>query len=257
MEQKSTFDRVAGLYGSVRRGYPDALIEDVCEFAQLRPADPVLEVGCGAGQATISFATRGYQLTAIDPGPALIDVAKARMPAQSHVNFVVAPFETWDARGETFKLVLSAQAWHWIARDIAFAKAADCLAPQGALAVFGHVPRALPEPLNSAFKSVYLKYTGRWGAPPEAGYLPTGPLASWFEASARFDRVVHRCYRWSWRHSAASYLDFARTRSDHQIMPADTLDAMLSDLRGAIESCAESFDWPYETHLYMAKRRQS
>jgi SAM-dependent methyltransferase len=257
MEHKSTFDRVAVLYASVRPGYPDELIEDVCEFAQLRPADPVLEVGCGAGQATISFATRGYRLTAIDPGPALIGEAKARMPAPSQVNFVVVPFETWDAGGATFKLLLSAQAWHWIAPDIAFPKAADCLVPQGVLAVFGHVPRALPEPLNSAFKSVYLKYTGSWGAPPEAGFLPTGPFASWFEASGRFDSVVHRCYRWNWRHSAASYLVFARTRSDHQIMPADRLDAMLSDLRGAIESCAETFDWPYETHLYMARRSRS
>jgi trans-aconitate methyltransferase len=205
---------VATLYGSIRRGYPDELIADVCEFAELRPGDPVLEVGCGAGQATIGFAARGYRLTALDPGPALIEVARAKVPATSQVNFVVSPFETWDARGEKFKLLFSAQAWHWIARDIAFAKAADCLAAQGVLAVFGHVPGLLSEPLNSAFKSVYLKYTGRWGAPPESGYLPTGPFASWFDASERFDTVVHRCYRWNWRHTAASYIDFARTRSD-------------------------------------------
>ena len=255
MEQKSTFDRVATLYGSVRPGYPDELIADVCEFAELRPGDPVLEVGCGAGQATTSFAQRAFRLTAIDPGPALIDVARAKMPAPSHVNFVVAPFEAWDANGEKFKLLFSAQAWHWIAPDVAFAKAADCLNAHGVLAVFGHVPGSLPEPLNSAFSSAYLKHTGKWSPPPESGYLPTGPFASWFEASARFDSVVHRSYRWIWRHTAKSYVDFARTRSDHQIMPAEKLDALLSDVEGAIESCAETFDWPYETHLYMAKRR--
>ena len=255
MEQRSTFDRVATLYGSVRPGYPDALIEEVCEFAELRLGDPVLEVGCGAGQATISFAPRSYRLTAIDPGPALIEVARAKMPPSSQVDFVISPFETWDARGETFKLLFSAQAWHWIPRDVSFSKAADCLVDHGVLAVFGHVPCALPEPLHMAFKSVYLKHTGKWAPPPETGYRPTGPLVSWFDASGRFERVEHRCYRWNWRHTAESYVDFARTRSDHQIMRSEKLDALLSDVREAIESCAGTFDWPYETHLYMAKRR--
>src|SRR5215471_18227642 len=185
MELRATFDRVAALYGSARPGYCDALIEDVCQFAELQPGDPVLEVGCGAGQATVSFAGRGYRLTAIDPGAALIEVAKAKLARDAQVNFVVAPFEEWSAGSETFKLLFSAQAWHWIPPEVSFAKAAGCLTEHGVLAVFGHVPCALPEPLNAAFEAIYVEHMGAWGPPPEAGYLPSGPFKAWFDSSGR------------------------------------------------------------------------
>jgi SAM-dependent methyltransferase len=257
MEQRATFDRVAGLYGSARPGYCDALIEDVCKFAELHAGDRVLEVGCGAGQATVSLAGRGYRLTAVDPGAALIEVAQAKLAHDNQVDFVIAPFEAWDARGQTFKLLFSAQAWHWIPPDISFAKAADCLTEHGVLAVFGHVPSALPELLNTAFEAVYVKHLGAWGPPPERGYLPSGPFKSWFDSSGRFETVIHRCYRWIWRHTAESYVAFARTRSDHQMLPEGKLDVLLSDLHRMIDAQGGAFDWPYETHLYMAKRRLS
>jgi SAM-dependent methyltransferase len=255
MEQRATFDRVATLYGSARPGYPDDLVGDVCQFAGLQSGDPVLEVGCGAGQATISFATRGYRLTAIDPGAALIEVARAKLVHNAQVVFVVTPFEAWDAGKQTFKLLFSAQAWHWIPPDVSFARAADCLTEHGVLAVFGHVPCALPEPLNTAFEAVYVEHMGAWGPAPETAYLPTGPFRSLFEASGQFGEVTHRCYRWSWHHTASSYVAFARTRSDHQMLPAQTLEALLAGLHRMIDAQGGTFDWPYETHLYMAKRR--
>jgi len=255
MEHKSTFDRVATLYGSARPGYSRDLIDDIGSFAALKAGDPVLEVGCGAGQATAGFAALGIRLTALDPGAALIAVAKQRLSDVPNVSFVVTPFEAFDASGATFKLIFAAQSWHWIAREISFAKAADLLVPSGTLAVFGHVPGALTEPHASAFQRVYLEHMGAWGPPPESGYLPSGPFASWFEASGRFEPVVHRMYRWTWRHTAQSYVAFARTRSDHQMMPKAKLEALLSALEIAIAAEGDVFDWPYETHLYMARRK--
>ena len=254
MEHKSTFNRVATLYGTARRGYPDELVEDICRFADLADGDSVLEVGCGAGQATTSFAKRGHRLTALDPGAELIEVAKGKLVDASNVSFIVTPFETFDVKTARFKLIYAAQSWHWIPREVAFAKASKLLQPSGVLAVFGHVPGPLAEPMASAFEKVYRAQMGRFGPPPEAGYLPSGPFARWFAESGCFGDVVHRFYHWNWRHSAASYVAFARTRSDHQMLPADKLEPLLSDIRKAIEANGNEFDWPYETHLYMAKR---
>jgi ubiquinone/menaquinone biosynthesis C-methylase UbiE len=56
VEQRETFDAIADLYGRARPGYPDALVDDVVAFAGLKTGDVILEIGCGAGQATAGFA---------------------------------------------------------------------------------------------------------------------------------------------------------------------------------------------------------
>ena len=254
MEHKSTFDRVAALYGTARRGYPDQLVDDVCSFAALADGETILEVGCGAGQATTSFARRGCRLIALDPGANLIEIAKRKLSDTPNVSFVVSQFESFDAHADRFKLIYAAQSWHWIPREVSFAKAAALLEPSGVLAVFGHVPGPLAEPIASTFELIYRAHMGRFGPPPEAGYLPSGPLAKWFADSGFFGDVVHRFYRWRWRHSAESYVAFARTRSDHQMLPAEKLETLLADIENALKAHGDEFDWPYETHLYMAKR---
>ena len=62
MEQRFTFDQVASVYREARPGYPDALVDDVVSHADLKPNDRILEVGCGTGQATMSFAKRGFPI---------------------------------------------------------------------------------------------------------------------------------------------------------------------------------------------------
>lgn len=160
MEQRATFNQVAGLYGSARPGYPDALVADVIAFAGVRAGDRVLEVSCGAGQATASFAHRGFRLTALDPGDALLAKARERVGGDADVAFVHAPFEAWQPDRARFRLVLAAQSWHWIPPEVSFAKAADLLEPGGALAVFGHVPAELSGPLAAQFEAIYRRHTG-------------------------------------------------------------------------------------------------
>ncbi len=47
MEQRFTFNQVANLYRAARPDYPEALIEDVVSYADLKQNDKILEVGCG------------------------------------------------------------------------------------------------------------------------------------------------------------------------------------------------------------------
>ncbi|MEL6800057.1 MAG: magnesium protoporphyrin IX methyltransferase [Pseudomonadota bacterium] len=50
----------------------------------------VLDAGCGAGQMTAALAARGADVTAVDISPALIEVARARLPSDTpgQVRFV-------------------------------------------------------------------------------------------------------------------------------------------------------------------------
>ncbi len=187
MEARQTFDKVADLYAKVRQGYPAALYGDLGALGALSPSMRMLEVGCGAGQATVDLANKVRDLIALDPGAALIEAARQRLAQAANVAFVVSNFEDYAAEPASFDLIVSAQAWHWIPPQIAYPKAADALTSGGWLAVFGHVPMPPPEPFAEAFKAVVeARFPGAWGQPPpQAAYLPTGPFAGQFDASGR------------------------------------------------------------------------
>ncbi len=254
MEQRFAFDQVARAYQAVRPDYADALIDDVIAYAGLRSGDVILDVGCGTGQATKSFATRGFAMLALDPGPQMIGAAREALAAFPNVSFAEATFEAWSPPAMPFRLITAAQSWHWVPPGAGFAKAAEVLAPDGTLAVFGHVPVGLDPPLLEQFKQIYQRHIGYQGPPPEAWYLPDGPFKPAFEASALFGPITHRCYPWQWRHTTASYLAFLRTRSDHQVMAPAQREAVFDAIAAAIDGYGGAFAFDYETHLYMAHR---
>ena len=194
MEQRFTFDQVAGTYAAARSDYPEALADDVLSYAELQPGDRMLEIGCGSGQATKSFARRGFAILAIDPGAALIRAAREHLAAIAKVELLETTFAAWPAREAAFRLVIAAQAWHWISPELRFAKAAQVVSPGGSLAVFGNVPVGLPAALLEDFRQIYLRRTGAWGLPPEAWYLPGGPIKADFERAGLFAPMTHKTY---------------------------------------------------------------
>src|SRR4051795_519263 len=96
MEQRETFEQVADLYADARPGYPTALYDDLERLAGLGSQARVMEVGCGAGQATGDLAARAGRVLALDPGERLVAEARARVAA-ANVDFVVARFEDLEA----------------------------------------------------------------------------------------------------------------------------------------------------------------
>src|SRR5579863_7699494 len=147
MEQRFAFDEIATVYGAARPGYPEALIEDVVSYADLKQSDKILEVGCGTGQATKSFAKRNFVIVAIDPGPAMLRGARETLAGFTNVEFLETTFEAWPSTQGKFRLIVAAQSWHWVSAEARFVKAAEALSPGGSLAIFGHVPVGLPAPL--------------------------------------------------------------------------------------------------------------
>jgi ubiquinone/menaquinone biosynthesis C-methylase UbiE len=68
----------AGGSRRVRRTFVDAL--------ELRPAQRVLEIGCGTGQVTELLVAAGAEVTAVDALAPMIEVARRRAPAATFVE---------------------------------------------------------------------------------------------------------------------------------------------------------------------------
>jgi ubiquinone/menaquinone biosynthesis C-methylase UbiE len=254
LEQRFTFDQIASLYRAARPDYPETLIDDVLSYADLKPNDKIFEVGCGAGQATKSFAKRGFRILATDPGSEMLRAARESLASFSNVELVEGTFEAWRAEEDVFRLIIAAQSWHWVSPDVRFVKAAEVLSPNGSLAVFGNVPVRLPAPLLAKFKEIYLRQTGKWGPPLEAWYLPNGPIQGWFDESGVFGPVEHRSYPWKWQHTTSSYTDFLRTQSHYRMLESAKRDGVLGEIAKAIDDHGGGFIADYETHLYIARR---
>jgi SAM-dependent methyltransferase len=247
--EAETFNAVAAEYDAMRPTYPDALFADLAD-AVGGAGQRVLEVGCGSGQATRGLLRRGWEVLAVDPGADLVALAKAQL--EGPVEFQVARFEDFISEPRAFRLVASAQAWHWVDPVIGFRKVWEALQPGGVFAVFGHVQSALPLEVASRLQPVYAQLAPElWGPTPETWYLPEGPVRAMFDASGLFGPVTHKGYSWSERGSAETFVRQLRTRSYYNILGAARRDHLLAEVEKALVPLGD-ITLGHETHLYRA-----
>lgn len=253
MQLRDAFDTVAEVYDAIRPGYPEPLFDEIAAVAGLHAGDPVLEVGCGSGQATAGLLARGYDVTALDPGPALIAAAEQRFGPESQVRFVTARFEDWQPPAKSFRLVAAAQAWHWTPPAQAFPRAARALGEGGWLAIFGHVPVRFPAKFLATAQPLYMRHAPElWAPPPETWYLPGGPLPSLIAGSGLFERPRHSAHPWTWRHTPGSFARFLESRSDVQLIPEPSRSALIEGLAAMVADQGGALEVGYETQLYLA-----
>jgi ubiquinone/menaquinone biosynthesis C-methylase UbiE len=82
----------------------------VVERLDLRPADRVLEIGCGHGVAATYVLERGARLTAIDRSPKMIEAATRRNAAyveSGMAEFLVAHLEDLDLGDRRFDVIFA------------------------------------------------------------------------------------------------------------------------------------------------------
>ncbi|WP_340647519.1 class I SAM-dependent methyltransferase [Phenylobacterium sp.] len=251
-----SFDEVADLYDAHRPGYPADLFVDLMAEARLGPDDAILELGCGTGQATRGLAPFGRRVLAIDPGPELVGVARRRMAAFPYVHFAVSTFEDWAPGLSAYRLIVSAQAFHWIDWGVALPKAAAVLAPGGMLACFAHVPEPPPAAFLGVFEPIYARMAPElWVDPPERWYWPGGAFAQGLAASGLFGAAEHRVYPTTRTYSADGFVDYLRTRSDYRALGRERLDALLAAVALAVRDGGGTIEMEMPAHLHMARRR--
>lgn len=216
LDLKTTFNTVASSYAEIRPGYPDELVRDVLDLSKIEKGGKLLEVGCGTGQATESFAAFGYDMTCLDIGHDLLSVAKRRLSHYKKVRFVLCAFEDWGAAG-TFDLVISATAFRWVSPRVRFLRACDTLKPGGSLAIFSNQHIRRDQGFFAEVQEVYAKHYVVADSPrdPSKPTLVDSPEPG---ITAFFD-PIHRAYPWAQDYSAEQYIKLLGTYSDHIALP--------------------------------------
>ena len=99
-----------GIYSSGQQLNRYPFSEVVSFFFRNRPTTSgdrpcALDVGCGSGVHCAFLASHGFDVLGIDFSPSAIDAARAAYPDPA-IAFRTADFQTFDARGQMFDLVV-------------------------------------------------------------------------------------------------------------------------------------------------------
>jgi SAM-dependent methyltransferase len=241
---------VAALYDVTRQGYPEEIVGTVCETAGLGASAvgagaEVLEIGCGTGQLSRQLAGRGFNLTAIDIGTAMVAAARLNV-ADPMVTFEVCSFEEFAGSGP-FDLIVSATAFHWVDPAVAWAKAAGLLRPGGWLALMVTGER-YPEPLRTQLQELWAKYNRRpaWVADKPA-------WAAGLRETSLFGEPVELQHERELRLPAQTVLGVERTRATFLSYSKPDQQAFTADLTALLEPSSH-VDAVQDTFLAMAPR---
>ena len=256
MTDRTLFDAAVELYDEIRPGYPGTLTEAVTDLAELPSEGHILEVGCGTGQATRPFAEHGYYLTCLDIGEQIIAFARQKFQDFYKVTFEQVAFEDYQTT-QTFDLVLSATAWHWLPPETAYNKAASILTDTGHLAILSNLH---PKPYAGFHRTVQPVYDRFFPTTDDAATRSTEEdiqaATAAVNATELFEPVQVRKHAWTKRYTTEAYLKLLETYSDIRKLEKDTRrDFLTAVARHIDEDYGGAVERPYLSVLWLAKKR--
>jgi SAM-dependent methyltransferase len=243
-----SYNDIADVYDRARPSYPDTLIDDILNFAGAPPPARVLEIGCGTGQATTSFASRGLRMVCLEPSPAMVRIARERLRSFDRVEVICQTFEAWPAERHAFDLVFSATAFHWVSRRVRFVKAAHALRTGGTLAVFNAVASPQAASLPDAVKNLMNRN------PALSNAVQQWPFERQFRENQAFGTVDKRVYLIKRTYDAQGLEDLLRSLNRFRDMPDHEQTNLLKIARAAVESQGGVMPLDFRIRLIMARR---
>lgn len=233
------FDEVAELYDRVRPRYPDQLFADLAAATGVADGAPVLEVGCGSGQATGSLLALGCAVTAVEPGADMAALTRRRHAAAEVENVA---FEDWADRGRRFDGLVAATSWHWVDPTVGWQRAHDVLRPGGWIALLGNVVVRVPDEPEVYAETADLHeraapgYPG-WGRPPLADEVRA--TGGWGEVEDPGDlfglALVHWYPSVQW-FDGSGFADLLRSLSVYRALPAAVREPLLDAIADRIRT---------------------
>ena len=184
------YDRAARAYDRRWAGYvrdTHALLDAV---ARVRPAERVLDVGCGTGMFAARLAARhpAQRVVGVDVSAGMLAEARRTTAAFPNVRFECAPATALPVADAAFDVVVTASALHYV-RDpgAALAEARRVLRPGGRFVFVEHVAA---EP-GSVLRPVQRALRAPWGVVAD-GCRPDRDTEALIRAACFADVAVER-----------------------------------------------------------------
>lgn len=149
MDPRLTFNMDDSCYDRFRPMHTDDLFDDVIRFSSLDKDKRALEIGIGTGLATMPFLKTGCNITAIEIGDKLAQFSRDKFAEYINVEVVNQDFESVSLDENSYELIYSASAFHWIPQETGLPKVYVLLKNGGVFAWF----------ISREIQKVYNKHT--------------------------------------------------------------------------------------------------
>jgi len=247
---RTTFNSEAELYRAVRPQYPDELFDALIDKTKLSSDAKLLEIGPGTGQATEPLAKRGYNITAVELGSDLAEVAQNHLAKYENVKVVTGAFEEIAFEPQTFDLIYAATAFHWIKPEVKFSRPYDVLKEEGHLAIIGtnHVSDEQGDEFFFASQPIYKKYKPGGKHDDNFRLKRTDELTADKVDESFFTPVFFHAFPYVVWYSAKEYAQLLNTYSPTISMEPNQRAGFLQDIEKLIE---EKFGGSIQKHFAM------
>ncbi len=254
MDLRYTFNENVKNYDSIRPCYPDKLFEDIFKFSVLSSESNVLEIGIGTGQATKPFLDKNCNLTAVELGENLADYCRVKFENYKNISIINDDFLNCKLSDNSFDLIYSATAFHWIPQPSGYEKVKRLLSQNGIFALFWNHPfvSKSDDKTNAASMEVYKKY--RPSDKKQFEFCEDNYKIKLAElANNGFEIVFSDVYNRVRRLSADEYIDLLNTYSDHRALDKKVRQDFEFDMRKALNSVGGYINIYDTIDLYLAR----
>jgi SAM-dependent methyltransferase len=236
-QRKNWYSPAAEAYNKARPHYPEALIQQVVEVAQLGADSNILEVGSGPATATVAFAPLGCSMVCLEPNPDFFRLAQQNCQAYPQVEIQNSSFEEWPPAVAKFDAVLAASSFHWIPPEVGYPKAAQALKEKGSLILLWNKELQPSYEVYQSLAKIYQQYAPSLDRyedqeTQEAILRELGQMAI---DSGQFQDLVAGTMVSEVTYSTDEYLMLLNTYSPYLALDPQQKDALFTGLRNSIE----------------------
>ena len=237
-----TFDTVASTYEKFRPGYPDEIYKTIFDYIALDKSCRAVEVGIGSGQATLPILETGCDLTAVEYGEQFSELCKDKFKEYQKFSVITGKFEDVMFLKDSYDLVYSASAFHWVPESIGYTKVFSMLKSGGAFARFANHPYRdrgnlpLAEEIDEVYGEYYYKfYNKKLEALTEYSEEQAIQRAKIAEKYGFVD-IKHALFHRTRTFTASEYSKLLGTYSDHIAIEESIRKEFFSKIEDAINN---------------------
>ncbi len=257
-DRKTWFSSVAQAYDRTRPRYSQNIVDRVVELTQIPDDALILEIGCGPGIATVSFAQLGYTLLCLEPSADAYQLARNNCEAFPQVEILNTTFEEWELQPDRFNAVLAATSIHWIPKEVAYPKAADALTENGVLILLWNGALSPQKEVSSVLAESYRNH-----APAlleqledlEAQAESLKQIGQMAIDSDRFQDLIYEQCVCNIMYNTEEYLTLLSTYSPYLALDSKTRMALFEGLREQIDRHFGGYlELSYISAFHLAKK---
>ena len=200
------------------------------------------------------FLQKGFNLTAVELGDRLAEYCKHKFAEFDNISIINSDFLKADLPENNFDLIFSATAFHWIPKDIGYAKIKSLLKSNGVLALFWNHPFVsnTEDKTNLASMAIYQYYRPNDKPPVQFDESNCQIIINEL-ANYGFKDIQSKIYRRTRTLTSEEYVNLIKTYSDHNALPEQIRFAFEKDMKQAIDKVGGKTNIYDTIDLYLAK----